>query len=218
MKKIFFVFAFIVIIFNDSFASDKFNFGFRAGINVPTIGLKTTYLKETKEQVFTSNLGFNFGILAEMPLLENITFQPGLLYYVKGGSESYKYNGLSDEYNLSMNYLHIPLNFLYKINLGIIKPYIMAGGYLSYAISGTIKETYNSKVTTKAIEFKEHGDMLPFDGGLSIGAGVEFNNLRLILNYDLGLVNYFTPPSTSQNFSGVQNNYVLALSLGYFLR
>jgi hypothetical protein len=220
MKNLLIILIVLSIAFLNINAKEKTggtNLGIRAGLNFPTMGLEVNSGSTTENFTFKSNFGFNVGVLLETQIFDNISFQPGLLWYVKGGTETYNDNNTNGEFNMSINYLHVPLNLLYKVDMGLFTPYIMAGGYLSYAISGTNKSKYGSYENTTTLEFGEYKHMLPFDAGVSFGAGVELSNFRFILNYDLGMINIFTPPSSISKMTGTQKNYVFSVSVGYFL-
>ena len=74
MKKVIFLFAFIFLSSN-SIHSQVVKFGFKAGANFSD--LKGDL--ETKTQ-----LGYHFGVISEIKLLQNLTLQPELLYSTQG--------------------------------------------------------------------------------------------------------------------------------------
>lgn len=215
MKKFLVIFSLLVATILSGYAKEQgkdFNIGIRAGLNIPNISLSTTYNNQTTEMPFTSITGFNFGVLAEFPLSENFAFQPGILYSIKGGKETID----GTEFKLTLNYLHIPLNLLYKFKMGNLKPFVLAGGYIAYAISGKITRIFATQESTQDVVFGTNKDMLALEGGICLGAGVELSKFRFFFNYDLGLINYFTDPSEISNMTGVQKNNVISFSFGYF--
>ena len=122
--------------------------------------------------------GFNAGVNAEIPVGIDFYLQPGLLFSTKGA----KANVGDGKINLS--YLELPVNFVYKPELGEGRMVLGFGPYAAYAIGGKTKDPDSD------IEFGDQPDEWKrFDAGANLLAGYEFSNkLSFQLNAGLGLI------------------------------
>ncbi|MFL5746254.1 MAG: outer membrane beta-barrel protein, partial [Niastella sp.] len=91
-------------------AQDKTTFGVRAGLNFQNItgddGDGHKYDNKLKT-------GINIGLNAEIPIAEDFYIQPGLLFATKGAKDD-NYRKI----NVRLSYLEIPINLLFKPELG----------------------------------------------------------------------------------------------------
>lgn len=126
------------------------------------------------------------GFTADLHLADEFYIGTGLLYSGKGGKET----GLK----LTLNYLHVPVNFLFKPVVGKGKLNLGAGPYASFAVTGKWHATDGINRGSFSVfgdEAAEAGlKMKRFDAGMGIVAGYELNTgLYIGLHTDLGLVN-----------------------------
>src|SRR5687767_8264513 len=85
-------------------------FGIRAGVNFQNLNGKFAGVDmENKLKA-----GFNVGVNAEIPLADEFYIQPGLLFTTKGA----KADDDADNGKININYVELPVNFLYKPVLG----------------------------------------------------------------------------------------------------
>jgi hypothetical protein len=170
-------------------------FGAKGGLNVATV--------KFNDGIFDSDnmTGFHIG-----PILEVMTLVPGIgvdvavLFTQKGGKVHYRsmgmytddiiheYEQVEAETTAKVNFIEVPVNLKWKMILPLVKPYIAAGPYISFPISG---EWYLS-----------YGDVLAqvknrsFGAGLNFAAGVEvLSMLQVSVNYNLGLTDHFKDPA-----------------------
>lgn len=188
-------------------------FGVKGGLNLANIFEKDndgTYSKDYK-----SKTGFHLGATAEFAISEKFAIEPGLLFSSKG----FKVEGDGITYTANLNYLEIPINAIYKIDLGSAKVLINAGPYLGFAMSGKYKASEaifgeNEDSKEQKIEIgsdKEKDDIKAIDFGLNIGAGVEIKGITIGLQYGLGLANLSLYTDNGNTFK----NKVLGISVGY---
>ena len=105
-----------------------------------------------------------------------------------------------------MNYLDIPMNLLYKVDLSGAKLLLQAGPNLGIGLNG--KEKYDDE--EEDIEFGSDDDQLKrLDLGLNLGVGAEIQQVQVALNYTLGLSNI-----SNYDEADLKNN-VLSLSVTY---
>lgn len=167
-------------------AQAQLKFGVKGGVNISTVSFSS-------DIVNADNItGFQIGpmIEATVPLL-GVGFDLGVLYSKKGMSV--------DNKDISTDYIDIPLNLKWKLDLPLIKPYLAAGPYIGLRVGGDDKWT----TLKNQIEAKS------FAAGLNFGAGVELlSHLQVGFNYGLGLTENYSAynlsdvPSYSSSYSG----------------
>lgn len=173
-------------------AQNKPTFGVRAGVNFQNLTGKDEEGNNLNNDL---KAGFNLGANAEIPVAIDFYLQPGLLFTTKGAK--YDFQGVKAKQTLS--YIEIPVNFLYKPELGEGRLLLGFGPYAAFAVGGKIK--YGN--TDLDLEFgNEVGKTKAFDAGANLLAGYEFsNNFSFQLNAGLGLVNMYNRPSDDSKTS-----------------
>lgn len=198
------------------------NFGVKAGINLSTVAFNDPLPNFAYD---AQNItGFQAVVVANIGF-QHLDIQPGLFFITKGQKFTEEESIPNNNQNYSVhvtgsqkfNYLELPVNFLYKIQ---VTPgtKIRAGGgpYLGYGLSGTTiihitgsqTSNYTGGVTFGTDEAKN--DYKRFDYGVNFTTGVELKkHFTIDLNYGLGLKNImWTRGADLKNRS-------LALSIGY---
>lgn len=230
MKKIYTLIVLVLIGVNimAQTKKEKITYGIRAGVNFSRPSLKGSYFDSGEGKLAKENqktlISYNFGGYLNIPILENISVQPGLNISGKGlkidGATSEVFLGTTyyptfkDVFNLM--YLELPVNGVFTYN-GF---YVGAGPYLGYAMAGK----YESRRTVEGVYDKseerdlkignneQEDDVKPFDFGINTIAGYKLDNgLSLGLNYGFGLANFRNEESSNYNL----NNRVLSILLGY---
>ena len=192
MKKVFFV---AVAILAAVAGNAQVKFGPKVGLNFSTMSMDGA-----DEKMRT---GCQVGMVFQGDIAPNVFIQPSILFSSKGS----KYDG--GDLKVVANYIDIPVNFGYRINLGGANLNLLAGPYLAYGVGGKISlsETKFGKTVTVEEDIKwgsdkNEDDFRPFDMGLNLGGGVEFNNFQVSLQYGFGLLN-INPSSDITNKNGV---------------
>ena len=185
-------------------AQSDVTYGIRAGVNFQNLNGKDIDGDKLENDLKT---GFNVGVNAEIPIGIDFYLQPGLLFSTKGA----KYSFQGTEATRNISYLELPINFLYKPELGDGHLLLGFGPYAAYALGGKIK----GGGTDIDMEFgNEIGETKPFDAGANLLAGYDFNNnLSFQLNAGLGLINMYNRPDGDSE-SSVKNTG-FGVSLGY---
>ncbi|ATL46723.1 hypothetical protein COR50_05745 [Chitinophaga caeni] len=176
---------------------------------------------------------YNIGVIADLPLSEVLSFQPGIFYTGKGSKlESGDKN--STFYSKSTTnpmYIEIPLNFLGKIPIGNnARLFAGVGPYAAFGVAGKNKYEYiaaginvNGEDNIKWDDDTPFNDDDPnqgwdkfkrFDYGANFLAGVEVgDNFLVSAQYGLGLAKI---RSGSDNGSDDKyKNRVFSVSIGY---
>ncbi|OPL09840.1 MAG: hypothetical protein AVO34_13060 [Firmicutes bacterium ML8_F2] len=207
------------MVFAQGNAGSKTSFAILGGVNFQNLNGKDMSGNKLENDLI---IGYHAGVNLQLPVAPEFYFQPGLMFSTKGAENT---EGIiTGTYNLS--YIELPLNFVYKAQVG--NGYFMLGfgPYVAYGIDG--KATYEGGAASVEtdIEFKkevETGDPLttvyvkPFDAGANLFFGYELPaGLFLQLNAQLGLLDINPKDNriTGDNNSTLKNTGY-GLSLGY---
>ena len=117
----------IAFTFNANFSSAQIKFGPKGGLNYSKLPNNTEYI--INQQIFS---GYHLGVIAEFRLFDEFFLQPGILISNKGSEYIVGNNTVSSatgfsSFQVSGFYADIPLNLIYKFDLGSFKLLLMAG-------------------------------------------------------------------------------------------
>jgi len=193
-------------------AQDKVTFGVRAGVNFQNLNGKDDAGKDLDNKIKT---GFNVGVNAEIPLAPDFYVQPGLLFSTKGAKQK---NTGADDLKVTISYLEIPINLLYKPTLGDGKLLLGFGPYIGIGVGGKLKQGSNSadlqfKNDVSATETKPTLKRMDFGGNLL--AGYELSSkISIQLNAQLGMTN-LEPKIAGKKPDAKTKNTGFGISVGY---
>lgn len=158
----------IVILFSAILLSTAVygQFGIKAGFNFNS--MKDFNVNDLQSS-FEGKTGFHVGVLYKLDLPLGLALQPELMYTQKGGSTDI--NGKRTD--LKMNYIQLPVNLQWGIDLVLFRPFIMVSPYIGYAIA-------KGSGVFKKIEWK---NLNKFEYGIGIGAGLEIWKFQLSGRY-----------------------------------
>lgn len=199
-KKVFlFLLAAVLTV---SYAQAQFTFGLRGGFNLTTM---------TEEGLDTKmKPGFQVGVVGDYALNDNFSIQPGVLFATQGCKWDFGLMGENVESTINLNYLQIPVNAQYKLDLGGMNLLLQAGPYLGYAVSGKVVAKAGGLKEEEKIEFGSKDEELKaLDYGLGFGAGLQFGYIQAGLGYNIGLANLSNDKHATTKNSG------LAITLTY---
>ncbi len=183
MKKL--ILSLSLMLFVSAFAFAQTKFGVSAGTSFASMKTKMESVSVTSD----SKIGFSVGFLADLGISENFAFQPGLNFNQKGG----KSKAGDVETTSTLNYIELPLNFIFKTQAGNGKFFGGLGPVLGYGISGKNKYKDGGQSETDDIKFgndEMEDDIKPFEASGNILAGYEFaNGFFASVNYNMGLSN-----------------------------
>ena len=182
------------------YAQSATTFGIRAGVNFHNLNGKDFNDDKLENKLKT---GFHAGVNAEIPVGIDFYLQPGLLFTTKGAKAEV------GDTKINLSYLELPINFVYKPELGEGRMILGFGPYAAYALSGEVKDPDSD------IEFGDQpNEWKRSDAGANLLAGYEFsNNLSFQLNAGLGLTRLNNRPDNDNN-SSIKNTG-FGVSLGY---
>lgn len=184
------------------------------GINAGILFSMTKISQGTRTFVSQNRTGFNAGIVANIPVAEWFSFQAGLSFLQKGSNRTEMGVDVSTEW-VSLNYLELPLNFLYHTKGRYGSFEIGAGPSFSYGLSAKGKFFINTFTSVEKLHFGSNADdyLKRFEFGANMLAGFQFTN-GLFINavYNIGLSN------VAGYSEDKWKNYYGGLRIGYFFK
>ena len=204
MKKIFFIMAIAAIAIQTA-AAQMTSFGVTAGAVVSNYSAKAEGEETPK---LDSKIGLTFGIMSNIPISKSLSFQPAINYVQKGAS----FKEDETKATLKLNYLELPLNFVYTTPEKNGHFFIGAGPCISYGIAAKLKV---GDVEIKGSFGSGEDDVAkPLEICANILMGYQFaGGLNIAANYNRGLNNISTDGSGSTK----EHNYYVGFRIGYML-
>lgn len=201
-------------------AAQDVRVGVRAGGNLANQQIENEALDLFNAAFESKNhLGWQAGLLVEVPLSRIVTLQPALLLNSKG----FDYEDANFFGNLEIEsrplYLNIPLPVLAYGAVQNWQVFAGVGPYIGFGIGGEIE----SSGDIVQIGFANEGDIAwgegeedsyrVFDWGAVFTAGVEYRKFQLALAYELGLANIHPQDSEDNRIF----NRAFSLTTSYFI-
>lgn len=192
----------------------------------PDLGLNLSNIRESQNSLYTPNSlqpGAKLGLLADDEFNDNFAFQLGAYFAMMGcytaGSNTYSYGQtiIVPNTTTTINYVQVPVNFVYKAGLGSGRVFVGGGAYAAYALNGNIKQdgynigAYTANTTNTTIKFgNDSANFKALDFGLQLVAGYELpRGLFFKAAYSYGFSNF------SNNSAVTLNNTCIYLGIGY---
>ncbi len=192
MKKLILLAAFAV---TTSIASAQVSFGVQLGANI-AFGKRTTVDNSGLPTAFSNDpkVGVIGGFLAEIPLGSTLAFRPELNFIQKGSKTNSTFSIYESNSKITLNYIEMPLNVVYKLNVGSGNFFFGLGPTLAFGISGKIKTTdpndpTNNENTTVKFDGKKDADLSATDDKAHLKA-FDFG-ANIIAGYKLGMGVFF---------------------------
>jgi len=195
----------------------KTSFAILGGVNLQNLNGEDNSGRKLENDLI---IGYHAGVNAQIPVAPEFYFQPGLMFSTKGAESV---SALTPTYKLS--YVELPLNFVYKGQLGNGFFMVGLGPYVAYGIGGKAIYEVAGITSESDIEFKNEvvsGDPLmavyvkPFDAGGNIFFGYEMaGGLFLQLNTQLGMLDIKPDHYLNPDDSSTLKNTGYGISLGY---
>ena len=206
MKKNFCLFIILIAVMNFSIAQ-KTAVGIQAGATFASYKATIVDVSITSK----TKVGFTVGLTLSAPLGTNFSFRPQLNFVQKGGK--LKEEGFSD--NTTLNYLELPLNFVYNAGTPKGMFFIGAGPSLGFGLSGKDKWDDGSESGSDDIKFGsgDDADFKPFEAGINILAGYQFaGGFFVAANYNAALNNIL---QDDPEFDSKYHNRYFGIRIGY---
>jgi len=206
MKKNLCLFISFILLINYVHAQ-KTLVGLTAGASFASYKFKAESISMTSK----THVGFTAGLVSSVPMGRNFSFMPQLNFVQKGGKLSDE--GTTDK--VTLNYIELPLNFVFNTSTAKGKFFIGAGPSLSMGLSGKDKWSDDNESGKEDIKFgsSSDDDLKPFEIGVNILAGYQFTSGFFIsANYNAQLNN--SAPD-DPGFDGKYHNRYFGIRIGY---
>jgi len=203
---------FILLILNSNFCFGQIlKLGIKSGINFSELPNNTDYI------IKNSNIiGYHFGFISEFRLSKSLFLQPGVLISTKGskytvGNDSVNNPSSFPDFQFTSLYAEIPLDLIYKFDIGSIQLLLYTGPKVGYGMKGKWETSFG---TSSNIHFGNDpdDDLKAIDYGIDIGGGLEFGKFQFLSQFYWGL-NTLSPwePAIKE-----QKYKVVSFSVSYF--
>jgi len=218
-----------ILIFSSLALQAQIGFGLLGGVNFQNMNGKESNGDKLENGLL---IGFHAGINVNIPLVENFYIQPGLMFSVKGARNNFfnmPNKAANDSYNTTtkINYVEIPLNFLYRPQVGNGYVLLGFGPYIAFGIGGKQKSEIGDFSYEQEIAFKNEiseSDFFDvhnayfrrFDAGANIFFGYEIPmGVFLQLNAQLGMLKINPVHTWDDGDETSYKNTGYGLSIGY---
>lgn len=204
----------IVLLTSKSFAQEM---KVIAGLNLSGIDeISFNSFNRVSDASTSPLVGFHLGVLKEFSLAKKERFfETGLIFTTKGHHASSLYPHESDV-RTSLLYAEVPLTLKRQFEVEGVKMSLVFGPYIGVGIAGRNKGRLNYRGEMMKINnpvwSSEPAGFRRIDGGLTVGLGVEFNDLSFGIRYAFGLIN-MAPHDLFR--SPMHFNRSFSLSVGY---
>ena len=168
MKRMKWILAAAILLVATTTAQAQFRFGVKGGLNIASVSLEHSVLS-------SDNItGFHVGPMLEwnLPIL-GLGVDGAVLYSQRGF-------GVGDN-SFRSDYIDVPVNAKFKFAVPMVSPFVAAGPYASFRVSG-------NKFWNIAGQVIDQVEAKNFAAGLNFTAGAEVMNMVQVgLTYSLGL-------------------------------
>ncbi|HVI47296.1 MAG TPA: porin family protein [Chitinophaga sp.] len=181
-------------------------------------GFSNAGMKFESNEYVQRKSGWHAGVVADIAVAKNFSLQPQLLFSAKGyrSKELVSPAGVTvlPSVTTKLNYLELPVNFLYKPQVGSGRLFVGAGPYIAMGISGNAKgdKTETVKVKFDGKENENDGKLHAkrIDAGANFLAGYELKSgLFFSVNYSLGMSDVLPGSKSKANYFGISVGYLL---------
>jgi hypothetical protein len=174
-------FILILILFIPFIIHAQTVIGVSGGINFAQFSGKDA---EIESQELKPILGVGAGIFFDIPVIQHLSFRPGIFYSKKGA----KYEQVDSLVSFTFDYIEFPLFMQYKLSaspkFGLL---LLAGPYLGHNFNAMTD--YDKVIESGDISIKD--SIRDWDLGFIIGAGfLLFERVEIIGQYSMGLSNF----------------------------
>ncbi|MBQ0025101.1 MAG: PorT family protein [Bacteroidales bacterium] len=200
MKKLLIAFAALAFLLSAETVSAEGVF-IKGGLtysNSSSAGLKEAY-SMLRDLNFKSYTGWHAGIGYQTGSIMGFSFQPELLYNVKGSS-------LSDNMKWKMSYIEVPVNIQYGIDLLVARPFIFISPYVGLNLSNKVSvSSSNSTTTLKPIDDFINDTVNKLEYGFGLGAGIDIARFQVTAKYSWNFGNVLDFSEYKQNITHLKS-------------
>jgi Outer membrane protein beta-barrel domain len=215
---------FILALFSIVTLEAQVSVGVKVGANFADTRVNGLIENLTPEQ--TTFTGFTAGVVAELPVLGNLTFRPELNFIQKGFTTAQSFDvellgidmPIGAKARTRINYIELPLLLKYNIGNETAKAYVIAGPNISYAANAELRPVATLLVdfNLPSVNIDMSNDIYQrweLSGTLGAGGEVKAGNGKIFADarYNLGFTNMLNNPIVDLRIK----NQGVNLSAGY---
>ncbi|MDR1780390.1 MAG: PorT family protein [Tannerella sp.] len=169
-------------------AQMQMRWGVKAGINFSHV----TVSEENVGNYVNSATGYHLGPVIEymQNKFSSAGIEAALLFTRKGFDID---GGSIAKMHIMNDYIEIPVNLKWRVNLPVVKPFLTIGPYVNFRVGG--KEEWSlgllSGSSSSSSGLLESQDV---NAGFNLGAGFDIMNIQLGLNFNWGLTDAYKVP------------------------
>lgn len=179
--------------------------GIKGGVNASNLSTDNDDIENIE-----SKLGYQLGVVLDIPLSETVWIRPEAIFIRKGG----KYDYFDTDVRVDMNYVDFPITLSFQPKLLPISIHI--GPQFSYLVNTSVRYE-NGLLGSVEIEDTDRNNFEDFDLGLALGLALQLNNAFLEMRYTHSLKEYEKSSEIgSLSIEPSSQHFNLQLSLGYF--
>ena len=168
-----------LLLFNTTLAQ---SIGPRLGINMAKI-VGGAEIEDEFEEGVSYRAGLQFGLTAEFPITDLISFQPELLYVQKGYSLDEEFFGQEVKVDAVLNYFELPLLAKININKGPTQFFVNIGPSFSYGLDGKVTSSFGGFEEEIDADFSDDEvNRIDFNGVLGLGVQFEAGQGKVFLD------------------------------------
>ena len=183
MKKNLCLFISFILLIN-YVSAQKAVIGLTAGATFASYKVASQSLSMTSKM----RVGFTAGLVSTVPIGKNFSFMPQLDFVQKGG----KLNDEGATDKVTLNYIELPLNFVFNAHTSTGIFFIGAGPSLGIGLSGKDKWNDGTESGSDKLKFGsgDDADLKSFEAGVNVIAGYQFKSgFFVAANYNSALNN-----------------------------
>ena len=159
----------VLLVFSINVYAQTVSYGIDAGLNLSGSTTPVEIISSPSVSIVSQSAskkyitGFHAGVLVDFRF-NCFSVQPGVLFSTKGSSSSVSYVGnaggqiinVISVFKLTLDYIEVPLNLLYRINVKNGNVFMGAGPYVGLGVSAKAAENsnQNGQISTQSLNVK----------------------------------------------------------------
>jgi hypothetical protein len=155
--------------------------GVKVGVNFANISTDTDDSEIDEVDDSGQRIGFAAGGFVDVPLTEQFSFQPEILFTQKGASEEFA----GVEFTNTLTQVQVPLLFKAKFAGETVRPFVVFGPAFGFTAKSELEVDGDDDIDDETVDIDDITESVEFS--LVIGGGIQFGPASVELRYDHGL-------------------------------
>ncbi|WP_431241390.1 porin family protein [Flavobacterium sp. P21] len=213
MKKSMLIMCTLMLCATVTAQTEKVKLGVKAGLNISSLTFDESEIDSS------SKSGFTVGLMGEIPLTENFSVQPELLYSQQGMKFSYADADVQNSHyksTVSLNYINIPVMLKYYVAKGLS---LQAGPQVGILLKAKneYQDNFLGYENYENLNLKDYSNGV--DASVNFGLGYQFKDRFYVdARYNMSYTNVFKDATSNTNYiiNSNMKNRVFQVTFGYF--